>query len=126
MTRNRQRYLTSAVLLVVAGAGVGYLALRRSAVDADVIFKVAAVDRGTVEQTVTATGQLNAVVTVLVGSQVSGIIQKLGADFNSQVKEGQIIAQIEPTRFKANMEQARAQLKNAQASSAKAKVTHEA
>jgi HlyD family secretion protein len=126
MTRNRQRYLKAAALLVVVGAGVGYFALRRSSSTADVTFKVAAVDRGTIEQTVTATGQLSAVVTVLVGSQVSGIIQKLGADFNSEVKEGQIIAQIEPTRIKANLEQARASLKNAQASAAKARVNHEA
>jgi HlyD family secretion protein len=126
MTRNRQRYLRAAVLLVVVGAGIGYFALRRSSSNSDVTFKVAAVDRGTIEQTVTATGQLSAVVTVLVGSQVSGIIQKLGADFNSQVKEGQIVAQIEPTRFKANLEQARASLKNAQASLAKATVNHQA
>ncbi len=126
MTRNRQRYVKAAVLLVVIGAGVGYFALRRSSSSSDITFRTATLDRGTIEQTVTATGQLSAVVTVLVGSQVSGIIQKLGADFNSQVKEGQIIAQIEPTRFKANVEQARASLKNAQASLAKARVSHEA
>jgi HlyD family secretion protein len=122
MTRNRQRFLRAAILVVVLGAGVGYFALRRSAGDTDVTFKVAVVDRGVIEQTVTATGQLNAVVTVLVGSQISGIIQSLGADFNDQVKEGQIVAQLEPTRFKANLEQARASLKNAQASQARAVV----
>jgi HlyD family secretion protein len=126
MTRNRQRYLRAAVVLVVVGAGIGYFALRRSTSTGDVAFKFAAVDRGTIEQTVTATGQLSAVVTVQVGSQVSGIILKLGADFNTQVKQGQIIAQIDPTRFKANLEQARASLKNAQASQARATVNHEA
>ena len=126
MTRSRLRWVKVAVPLVLVGAGVTWFAVRRSASDEPVTFKVAKVDRGTIEQIVTATGQLSAVVTVQVGSQVSGIIQSLGADFNSQVKEGQIIAQIEPTRFKANLEQARAALKNAEASQARARVNLDA
>lgn len=78
-------------------------------------FRTARVDRGVVEETVTATGALSAVTTVQVGSQISGIIQKLGADFNSEVKEGQIIAQIDPTRFRANVAQADATLASAEA-----------
>src|SRR5216110_3508658 len=81
--RSRLRFMKWAVLVVVLGAGVGYFALRRSASDAPISFKVGKLDRGPVEQTVTATGQLNAVVTVQVGSQVSGTIASLGADFNS-------------------------------------------
>ncbi|HEY0714632.1 MAG TPA: efflux RND transporter periplasmic adaptor subunit [Polyangia bacterium] len=113
------------VATLVVGGAIAFFALRRGASDGPVTFKVAKVDRGTIEQVVTATGQLNAVVTVQVGSQVSGIIQKLGADFNSQVKAGQIVAQIDPTRFKANLEQASASLKNAEAASAKARVNHD-
>lgn len=74
------------------------------------------------EQGVTATGSVNAVVTVQVGSQVSGVIAKLGADFNSEVKEGDVIAQIDPTRFRANLDQADAALKSAQAAEARARV----
>jgi HlyD family secretion protein len=125
MTRSRLRLLKAAIPILLIGGGLTWFAVRKSASDAPVTFKVAKVDRGSIEQIVTATGQLNAVVTVQVGSQVSGIIQKLGADFNSEVQEGQIIAQIEPTRFKANLEQARAQLKNAEASKARARVNHD-
>ena len=126
MTRSRFQVVKLAVPVLLVGAAVAWFAVRRSASDEPVTFKVSKVDRGTIEQIVTATGQLSAVVTVQVGSQVSGIIEKLGADFNSEVKEGQIIAQIEPTRFKANMEQAKAALKNAEASQARARVNHEA
>lgn len=126
MTRSRLGFLKLAIPVALVGAGVGYFALRQSASDGPVTFKTAKLERGTIEQIVTATGQLYAVVTVQVGSQVSGIIQKLGADFNSEVKEGQIIAQIEPTRFKANLEQARAALQNAEASQARAKVNFDA
>ncbi|HEY0710034.1 MAG TPA: biotin/lipoyl-binding protein, partial [Polyangia bacterium] len=98
-SKSRSRFLKVAVAVVVLGGAITFFALRRGSNDGPVTFKVAKVDRGTIEQVVTATGQLNAVVTVQVGSQVSGIIQKLGADFNSQVKEGQIVAQIDPTRF---------------------------
>src|SRR5688500_5856233 len=124
MTRTRLRWVKAAVPLVLVGAGVAYFAVRRGASDEPVTFRVAKVDKGTIEQIVTATGQLSAVVTVQVGSQVSGIIQKLGADFNSEVKEGQIIAQSEPARFKAQREQARAALKNAEAARARARVNH--
>jgi HlyD family secretion protein len=125
MTRSRSRFLKGALLTVLLGGGVAYFAIRRAASDGPVTFKTAKLDRGTIEQVVTATGQLNAVVTVQVGSQVSGIISSLGADFNSQVKEGQIVAQIDPTRFKANLEQAQAALKNAEAASARAQVNFE-
>ena len=62
------------------------------------------------ESTVTATGTVNAVTTVLVGTQVSGTIKNLFADFNSLVKKGQILAQIDPATFQAQVEQAQANL----------------
>ncbi len=122
MTRRAASTVKWSLGLILVGGGVGFFALRRSASDAPIVFKTSKVDKGAVEQMVTATGALNAVVTVQVGSQVSGIILKLGADFNSQVQEGQIVAQIDPTRFKAGVQQAEASLKNAEAAEARARV----
>src|SRR3954468_22960307 len=64
-------------------------------------FQTTAVLRGSITQAVTATGTLNPVVNVQVGSQVSGNIQKLFADFNSKVKAGDVVAQIDPALFQA-------------------------
>ncbi|HEV2843089.1 MAG TPA: efflux RND transporter periplasmic adaptor subunit [Chthoniobacterales bacterium] len=79
------------------------------------VFQTVAVTRGPLTQAVTATGTLNPVQNVQVGSQVSGNIQKLFADFNSIVKAGQVIAQIDPVVFQANVNQAQGELENAQA-----------
>ena len=73
------------------------------------------VDKGSIRQVVEATGTINAVTTVQVGSQVSGTIAKLLVDFNSRVKKGQIIAQIDPSLFQGALLQAKADLANAQA-----------
>jgi len=73
-------------------------------------------DRGNVRRTVSSTGTLQAVVTVQVGSQVSGRIQELHADFNSVVKKGQVLAIIDPANFEAQRERSQAQLATAQAS----------
>jgi HlyD family secretion protein len=117
----RRSTITGLVLLVVAGGG-GWWAWKRSSQPTPVTFRTVRVERGAVESTVTATGALNAVVTVQVGSQVSGTIAKLGADFNSQVTQGQVIAQIDPTRFRANVAQAESNLKSAEAALVRAKV----
>ncbi len=122
MTRRSKSIFKSVLLVVGLGGGVAFFALRRSASDAPVVYKMTKLDRGSVEQVVTATGSLNAVVTVQVGSQVSGIILKLGADFNSQVQEGQIVAQIDPSRFKVTLQQTEANVKNAQAAATRARV----
>jgi HlyD family secretion protein len=73
------------------------------------------VGRGDIRDVVEATGTINAVTTVQVGSQVSGTIAKLSADFNSHVKKGQVIAQIDPSLFQGAVLQARADLENARA-----------
>src|SRR6202158_2856858 len=75
----------------------------------------AKVDRGGISQVVEATGTINAVTTVQVGSQVSGTISRLNADFNAQVKKGQVVAQIDPSLFQGSLLQAKADLANAQA-----------
>src|SRR5216110_2005446 len=78
-------------------------------------YQSATVMRGPITQAVTATGTLNPVVNVQVGSQVSGNIAKLFADFNSQVKAGQVVAQIDPALFQATVTQAEGDLASAQA-----------
>src|SRR5438876_10916930 len=85
-------------------------------------YQSATVTRGPITQAVTATGTLNPVVNVQVGSQVSGNIAKLFADFNSQVKAGQVVAQIDPALFQATVTQAEGDLASAQAALELAKV----
>jgi len=75
-------------------------------------YLTARVTRGRIAETINATGTVNAVVMVQVGSQVTGIIQKLLVDFNAPVTQGQIIAQIDPAPFEARVSQARASLSN--------------
>jgi HlyD family secretion protein len=81
----------------------------------------ASVERGDIRAQVEATGTINAVTTVQVGSQVSGTISDLYADFNSQVKKGKVVARIDPSIFEGNLLQAKADLENARANLAAAK-----
>jgi HlyD family secretion protein len=85
----------------------------------------APVERGTIRAQVEATGTINALTSVQVGSQVSGTISALFVDFNSKVKKGQVIAQIDPAIFKGNLLQATADLENAKANLAAAKANLE-
>jgi HlyD family secretion protein len=84
-------------------------------------YLTARVDRGNLRNTVTATGALQAVTTVQVGSQASGTISALYADFNSVVKKGQVVAQLDPAQAKAQVDQARANLEQARAGLAQAR-----
>lgn len=81
------------------------------------------VDRGDIESTVTTTGNVNAVITVQVGSQVSGNIKALYADFNTKVKKGQLVALIDPAPFQAAVDQAHATVNNARAAVLTAQAT---
>src|SRR5262245_33967163 len=101
------------ILLLAIGVGVAALLWGGKASASDYI--TAKVERGNVEVTVSATGQVQAVVTVQVGSQVSGTVSWLGADFNSQVTNGQIIARLDPAIFQAQVDNARANVVNAEA-----------
>src|SRR5215472_9732256 len=85
-------------------------------------YQTATVTKGPITQVVTATGTLNPVTNVQVGSQVSGNIQKLFVDFNSEVKAGQTVAQIDPALFQATVTQAEGDLASAQAALELAKV----
>ncbi len=115
-----KKYIISILLIVVAVAlatGI-YFYINKPA---EALFKTAKVERGNIVSTVSATGNLAAVVTVQVGTQVSGTIQKLFVDFNSPVKRGQTIAQIDPALFNAQVEQTHGNYINAQAGLQKAK-----
>ncbi len=107
----------SAILLVAASAGVVYYLKRNPAP----VYRTAKVEKGAVVASVTATGTLNAVITVQVGTQVSGTIQKLFVDYNSVVKKGQAIAQIDPSIFNAQVQQSRGAYQNAVANLKKAR-----
>src|SRR5437667_9120999 len=78
-------------------------------------YQTAAVTRGDLTQSVTATGQLNPVTNVQVGCQISGTIQKLFVDFNSSVTQAQVVAQIDAATYQANLLQAEGDLANAKA-----------
>jgi HlyD family secretion protein len=82
-------------------------------------YRTARVERGPLTASVSATGSLNAVAMVLVGSQVSGMIKELNADFNTAVRRGQVIARIDPALFEAAVNQARADMKAAQSNTLK-------
>ena len=88
-------------------------------------YKTEKVDRGTVTTTVTATGTLSAVTTVQVGSQVSGVISHLYADFNSKVTKGQLLAELDPTPFETQVEQRRADLTRAQVQTDDARIKYD-
>jgi HlyD family secretion protein len=88
-------------------------------------YKTEKADRGNITQTVTATGTLSAVTTVQVGSQVSGVIARLYADFNSRVKKGQLLAELDPTPFQQQVEQRQADVLKARVEAANTKITYE-
>jgi len=111
--------LITAVLLLAAGGG--YLALRGN--KTATVYRTEPATRGDIASTVTSSGSIAPLVTVTVGTPVSGIIKSLSADYNSQVKKGQVIAQIDPATYNALVEQSRGSYLNAQANVAKAKVT---
>lgn len=115
MNRRRKGWrILLIVLLVLFGGWGAFQVFGRK--EAGQRFRTMKVERGEIRSVVTATGTINPFTTVLVGSQISGTIKELYADFNSIVREGQVIAQIDPALFEAQVEQGRANLLNAQAS----------
>lgn len=115
---NLTKKKTVIIFLVLAGVGILAAFVLRS--KAPVEYYTAKVEDGEIKQVVEATGTINAVTTVQVGSQVSGAISKLYVDFNSRVKKGQLIAQIDPALFEGALAQAKADLANARANLAAA------
>jgi HlyD family secretion protein len=114
-----KKYLIILAGIILIGGVVGYLFYKRTP---EVSYKTSKIERGTIVSTVAATGNLSAVTTVQVGTQVSGTIQKLYVDYNSRVKKGQAIAEIDPSLFNASVEQSQGNYLSAEANLQKAKV----
>ena len=115
----RRFFLISAVLLV--GLAIGGYVFFNGERKTPVRYRTAVVERGSVVSIVTATGSINPVVSVQVGTQVSGMIKSLHADFNSIVKAGDVVAIIDPEPFRARRDQAASNLEMAKANVARAK-----
>jgi len=113
MAMSRRAWIVVVMIVLAAGASGAWFYTQSRGSTAR--FRSAKVERGPLTATVSATGTLNAVVTVQVGSQVSGQIKELFADFNSQVKRNQLVARIDPEKFQAAVSQARAQVDAAKA-----------
>src|SRR6202023_1988547 len=113
--------------LILAGlvAAIGFFAAFGLNRGTSVQHFTAKVERGEINDVVEATGTINAVITVQVGSQVSGTIAKLNVDFNSRVHKGDIVALIDPALFKGALLQATADLENAKANLAAARANLE-
>jgi HlyD family secretion protein len=111
-----------ALVVLLLACGGGYVYWSRANATKETPYLTVPVSRGNVRQVVASTGTLQAVVTVQVGTQVSGVIDKLFADFNTNVKAGQIVAQLNQDKFQAAVDQARANLLAAKATDAKNKV----
>ena len=119
----RNRWLKWILILVVAGAAIGGgLWYFGSEHDTAPQYQTATLTRGDLTQAVTASGTLNPVINVQVGSQISGNILKLYADYNSLVKSNQVVAQLDSATFQATVHQAEGDLANAKAGLELAKI----
>ncbi len=109
-----KKLLIGVLVLLVTGAGIGWVMPKKTAAEGR--YATVTLERGAITQSVAANGTLNPVVLVSVGSQVSGIVSKLHADFNDQVKAGQVLLQLDPTLNRAQLQQSEANAASAKAS----------
>ncbi|MFB3915552.1 MAG: efflux RND transporter periplasmic adaptor subunit [Terriglobales bacterium] len=121
MKLSRHKWLILLAILVVIGIFAAFTLTRKEKRE----YFTGKAEHGDIRDVVEATGTINAVTSVQVGSQVSGTISKLYVDFNSQVKKGQLIAQIDPSLFEGTLLQAKADLANANANYVAAKANLE-
>ena len=115
--RRRSRWWFAAAAVLVIVAILASIVMVRSRAGA-VTYTTVPVQSGSLPQTVTASGTLNPQNTISIGSQVSGIISEIDADFNSHVKKGQVLAKLDPTTFQASLDQAQATLAQSEAQAA--------
>jgi len=119
--RAQKVVIWSTVVVVLLAAGGAYLTFGKRTKQPTIRYETATVDRGPIVSKVTASGTLSAVITVQVGSQVSGRLKEILVDYNAPVKKGQVIARIDPQLFQAALEQARANFVAAQGDLARGK-----
>lgn len=112
----KKRVVIALLLLASGAAGAAYLSSKKTPEIPEARFRTALVDTGNLTQTVTATGTINPVALINVGSQVSGTVVELKADFNDHVKKGQVLLKLDPTIFNAQIAQFQASMASAQAS----------
>lgn len=111
---NKRNLIAALLILALSVAGSAVYFLNNNG-EAGYAFETTSVKRGSVSKTITATGTLEATNTVVVGTQVSGVIEKLYVDFNSRVKKGQLIAELDKSTLQSSLDNAEADLYNAQA-----------
>jgi len=107
------------IIVIIVGASAYFILKRENSGNN---YKTEKVEKGDIQLTVTATGTVNAVVNVQVGTQVSGTISTIFVDYNSLVKKGQLLAQIDPANFESQVAQAKANLSSAEANHRKTQV----
>src|SRR5688572_32550114 len=113
--------LAALLVLAVAAAAGGWYWYEQGAAGGELRYRTVRVERGPMAAAVVASGTLNAVTTVQVGSQISGQVKDIYADFNTPVKKGQVIARIDPSTFELRVNQARADLDAAESAVAVAR-----
>lgn len=114
MKIKKRYFVICAVIIGLSGIGIAHHFLKNK-----ITYETRQLKRCTITQVVEASGTINPVNTVSVGSVVSGMIESIYVDFNSEVKKGQLLAQIDPRTFQATVEQNRASVQNAEANMAK-------
>ncbi len=120
--RGTSRILLAVVVLAVLGAGLWFW-IQRDNASAEDAWRTTPVERGDIRVVISATGTLSATSTVIVGSQVSGLITEVLVDFNDAVEQGQVLARIDPSTFRAQIEQGSAQINSARAALVQAQAT---
>ena len=121
----KKKWIIFGLIIALAGAGVYYAHHEKSDRLESTSFEMTAVAKGDIKQTVTATGTIQPINTISVGTQVSGIVEKVLADYNDEVKEGQLLAQLDTSVLIENRNDANARLELAKAKQKIAKLNYD-